>query len=132
MSEWVQLAISLVTIAGSLAGSLAVVSWQMGSRETRQDARITANTTAIETLAKATEKAIETLTGAIAGRATAESVTAIVSRLDRDEASIEKILTQLAERDKPPATDMIAMLNLAVQAAPLVRQLLAQPQARAA
>lgn len=171
LPDWLQVGLALITVIGSIFGSVVAVSFRSGSRLTAIDAAIAANAKAIEQLtgvvgqratvevARGLQAQIDRHDGAFAslreevdGRA--ERVSTRIDRIDADRAeqstalagAIAELKTGLlgvqdglkelaaAERARPPVQrmDMIAILNLAVQAAPLVRQLLASAQRVAA
>lgn len=172
MADWVQLAIGLMTIAGSVATSLVGASWWASTRITKQDGRIEANTTAIKNLAETTDRAVQVLSASIQQRATTESVLVLAQRLDKEEgraqaesndlerrldrknerisklemelpefraemrtqiAALTRAVEALTEQSKQQSSslDIIGILNLASQAAPLVGKLLSAVPQRA-
>lgn len=77
MPEWAQVLLAVLTIAGSVLGSVAAVSFRSGSRLTKIDAAIAANALAIGELTKA-----------VADRATAETARGLQAAITRQEAQI--------------------------------------------
>lgn len=170
-----QILLALLTIIGSVIGSVAAVSFRSGSRLTKLDAAIEANAKAIGQLATAVgERATLELTKGLQAqidrhdRQHVECDTKIAStreefnsRLERQTARLENIQTTHAAESNMLATavaelktglqavrdsmdrlatestrstkpsgigqsDILAILGLAVQAAPLVRQMLSK------
>jgi hypothetical protein len=75
--EWAQVLLAVLTVAGSVLGSVAAVSFRSGSRLTKIDAAIAANALAIGELTKA-----------VSDRATAETARGLQAQLTRQEAQI--------------------------------------------
>ncbi len=75
--EWAQVLLAVMTIAGSVLGSVAAVSFRSGSRLTKIDAAIAANALAIGELTKA-----------VADRATAEQARGLQAQITRTEGAL--------------------------------------------
>ncbi len=77
MPEWAQVLLAVLTVAGSVLGSVAAVSFRSGSRLTKIDAAIAANALAIGELTKA-----------VADRATAEQARGLQAQITRTEGAL--------------------------------------------
>lgn len=87
MADWVQVALALMTVLGSVAGSVALVSFRTGTRFTEIDAAIKANAIAISEL-----------TRAVAERATAETAKGLQAQLTRQEGALTTTANELGAR----------------------------------
>lgn len=85
--EWAQILLAVLTIAGSVLGSVAAVSFRTGSRFSQFDAAITANALAITKL-----------TESVAERATLETTRGLQAQLTRQEAQIASNAADTAAR----------------------------------
>lgn len=89
MPEWAQIALAFMTVAGSVLGSVAAVSFRSGARLTKLESACEANAKAIADLAKVTDDR--------ATKETARTLQAHVERLDRSDAECDGKITGMRQ-----------------------------------